>query len=213
MAEQKQRLGTLCLNFRTMSGIMGPLSSNTMLSVLEDTDVFASQSGANGAFVVPKESVVELVENSFSRAIADLRSLGTHAHEHVVRSIKEMLLSALIQLFPLQSERSTDHSPSLHFVASVLPAQVYALRPRQFFGIVETQTHLLRMSRGAEHVVVLKDEFSSFKRYAAGSLSALQSLQEYDNCIAGGIGAYKRRGYTFTDAFQTCCNFSEGWLL
>lgn len=90
----------------------------------------------------------------------------------------------------LESERWTDDSSSLHVVPIVLPAQIYALRPLRFLDAVGPQARRLKMTRGAECIVVLEDEFCSFKRYVAGSPSALQSLQDYDRCIASGGGVF-----------------------
>lgn len=59
MAEQNQRFHTLCSNIRTRGTITGPFRSIDMLSILEETNVVAIQSGAKEAFAVPKKPVMD----------------------------------------------------------------------------------------------------------------------------------------------------------
>lgn len=159
MAEQNRDLHPLRLNVPTTSGIIDLLSGTDMLSILEKLSVVGSQSAANGAFVVPKESVVDFLEDVFSRTVADLTFVVTHAHIYVLLSVGEMLLSTLSQKASLQSGRSTDNSFFVHVMSPVLQAQIYALRPRQHVDVVEPQAYRLKLTWGAKHIVALEDEF------------------------------------------------------
>lgn len=167
ITEQNQHLATLCGEVRTMGGIMGPLSGMDMLSVAEQLNIVASQSSGEETYAVPRKAVVELLVDSSLSTVNDLNSLDGNVQDHVICTVAEMLLSAYLQLWSLQTKRATNNSPSLHVVPPVFPAQIYSLRPRELFDIIPPQADRRMATCSADYIVILENEFRLFKRYVA----------------------------------------------
>lgn len=87
---------------------------------------------------------------------------------------------------------------------------MYALRPREFFEIKSPQVVRLKETCGADHIVILEDEFCSFKRYVAGSASAQQELRKYDSCIVSRGGVFPKAWAPFYQRFSNLVSFLGG---
>ena len=63
------------------------------------------------------------------------------------------------------------------------------MRPKEFFDILRMQKQRLSATCGADFIVVLEDEFKSFKRYLKGSTAAMETAMKYSNgvCAAGNV--------------------------
>lgn len=60
-----------------------------------------------------------------------------------------------------------DNSLAVDSLPQVLPTQIYALKPRQFFDTIAMLKGRIMMSHGADYLVLLEDQLSDLNNMSA----------------------------------------------
>lgn len=107
-----------------MGGIIRPLSGTYLLSIAKEFIIATSQSVGEGTCAVPRNAVLEFLEDYSLSTVDNLNSLNGNVKDHVICTMAELLLSVYNQLSSLQAEgpTETDNSQFLYVVLPVLLA-------------------------------------------------------------------------------------------
>lgn len=113
--------------------------------------------------------VVKFVEDCGSFVGSQFQSLERETREEVVRSIGCMFLSLFVELINLRAMRDTENAPDGSLVPPILPCDLLRMSPNGFFALIASQRERLLVSKPAQFVENLEQDFLEFRRTYANS--------------------------------------------
>ena len=144
-------------DIQAMGGVFGPFGRVNFLSSASESQVIASETRPEGTYAAFKDATVQFLEYSSLEVAEDL--------ETIEDTVAEILLSAFLKISNLHAKRASNNGPVEHVLSAVLPVQVYALHPSQFFNTTKSQRERITVECAVGTTKILEEQFLPFKRH------------------------------------------------
>lgn len=194
--------------------ISEPLSPIEVLALAcgaqSGSSIIANITTELGTFVVMEQSVVDFLEDCSMYTADNLDILSPEERKEVCTIIGTMFLTAFTKIRQLKAERDSSNSKSSHQLPAILPFQVVALKPRDFFSIVKQQKQRLLQTWSEQDLSKLEDQFRSFKEHVSNSTGSQAEIEKYSSCSVEGAGVFQKSWSTFCTRFPLLVQFFGG---
>lgn len=162
IVEQNDRLKMCSIELQCLVSVKDV--NNTGMDLLAAVATLEQPLTQRGGRVVQRSGALEFIEGLGSLVCDLFDQLPDVTQDETLEVISNMVLHLASRIDDLVAVRDARNAPKGTTFPAVLPADLALLRPKEFYSVMQDQSHRLQASFSNEEITQIEDEFNALRK-------------------------------------------------